>query len=457
MSAPLLPIWGISLKLVPQDQFTPKPFDDSQCNLHQHEAHRPKVVVFFVHGLGGGGYKTWGSFPKYVFESEVGTDAVVYNYVSSYKRWYHWTGISVYKHINRIAQTINQLEKDGYEHIFLIGHSLGGVLAEAAAEQYVSQYVTAHGLCPLAGIFVMGAPRGGAALAWVPGARMLLPDLRILRSTSPDLARVDKFFQGRRVQESLLGLLADEQLLLPRFACVADRDALVYELSAGLSIPVDQRKNVIAGHLRLVKPATPAHEQVTWLLEQLQACLEARAQRRREGQHSQGRLNPPNSGTSTVLFSEFRSSSDGTAWAEAYLDALDSLTDPDVVVRDVSGTSRNASIGRPTLVVSASSADAVLQNRTIERRQHSDAWRRASTTAETTVGISPVGTASTEACGVLHDWFSAEMPPRGTVYIEGAQDSSDLFAVISRWLLLLVRRWRTNPETGWTDDEGVGT
>jgi hypothetical protein len=51
-----------------QPRFKRFRFDESRLNLHRHLDQDAKRLIVFVHGLNGGGYHTWGNFPRFVFD-----------------------------------------------------------------------------------------------------------------------------------------------------------------------------------------------------------------------------------------------------------------------------------------------------------------------------------------------------------------------------------------------------
>src|SRR5271157_5403041 len=97
------------------------------------EPTRNRALMIFVHGLGGNRYgsgATWGFFPRFVFEDFPDVDVGLYQYRTLLGRLKFWESISLPDEAEVFADLIRDVAP--YEAVILVGHSLGGLLCEAA-------------------------------------------------------------------------------------------------------------------------------------------------------------------------------------------------------------------------------------------------------------------------------------------------------------------------------------
>ena len=125
----------------PQVNFAQLEF--GQLNMTLHERYHPRstdTLVVFVHGLSGKGYATWDSFPKLVFESQGSTvvDVAVFDYFSGKRRIFR---VRPRAHLvaNSLAQCIAEVQSK-YSQIFLVAHSMGGLISKDAVRIYLEKY-----------------------------------------------------------------------------------------------------------------------------------------------------------------------------------------------------------------------------------------------------------------------------------------------------------------------------
>jgi triacylglycerol esterase/lipase EstA (alpha/beta hydrolase family) len=117
-------------------------FENLAMNLHQHEEPRSvDSLVIFVHGLNGSGYKTWGIFPELAFNGEVSpltVDVAIFDYFSGKRRWKR---VKPRANLvaNTLAQCIAEVQPD-YHQIYVVAHSMGGLIAKDAVRLYLQKY-----------------------------------------------------------------------------------------------------------------------------------------------------------------------------------------------------------------------------------------------------------------------------------------------------------------------------
>ncbi len=136
-----------------QSSFAPADFlSDRGLNVHQHPDTSPCLVVF-VHGLGGSGYGTWDNYPRFVFEA--GHDVALFDYPSFHRRLKHLKAPEPAISASLLRQELQILNQ--YQHIMLVGHSMGGLVAGFAAEEYfdLHRLRAASSVLPLAGLLAL--------------------------------------------------------------------------------------------------------------------------------------------------------------------------------------------------------------------------------------------------------------------------------------------------------------
>ncbi|WP_108921060.1 alpha/beta fold hydrolase [Mycobacterium montefiorense] len=158
-----------------QNEFTPLEFRGSSMNIHKHESlTKVEVVVVFVHGLMGSGYDTWVDFPKFIFESSIKPicDVAVFDYCSGYRKW---IGVrpSLRKVSESLAERLGYLAEKNYEHIYIVAHSMGGLISLHAVKHYLDHRDRAtKRLKQIAGIMLFGSPLDGSR--WSLAALVIL-------------------------------------------------------------------------------------------------------------------------------------------------------------------------------------------------------------------------------------------------------------------------------------------
>jgi pimeloyl-ACP methyl ester carboxylesterase len=126
------------------------------------EPTRNRALVIFVHGLGGSRYglgATWGFLPRFVFEDFPDVDVGLYEYVTLLRRLKFWESI----HLSKEAIVFADLIRDvtAYEAVILVGHSMGGLLCEAAIASLVNTGQE-QAIQKIRGMILMATPQTGS-------------------------------------------------------------------------------------------------------------------------------------------------------------------------------------------------------------------------------------------------------------------------------------------------------
>lgn len=407
-------------------------FDETGMSLHRHSETPSEDAVLFTHGLGGSGSGTWLDFPAYLFDSSAKLDVAAFDYRTALRRlgWSRPTisGLSFYD--GQLVAGIRELK--AYQRIHLVGHSLGGVMNDAALKRMVQdpQQGTARPLHQLASITYFASPRAGTGLA-IPGVRHLLPELRALKRFSKKGNAVADFFT-KEMTSDLRDPAADHRVWLPRFACIAGSEAFVSEYSATFAIPDGQQLRLNGTHESIVKPETATAPQITWVLDNIGQVIAAR-QRINEQQYRARRAPRAVRGRSTLV-TEYWGHQSGQ-WESEYNDARRESSTGAIAVEDHRDMPHGTAID---LLIAVSDAAEVVAGSQRDEQNARDAASRARAEYDLTVGLATVGDEHIEAVPVINEWITSEAPR--TVMVRGAKDSRELKFALSDWIQNVVRR-----------------
>jgi pimeloyl-ACP methyl ester carboxylesterase len=434
-----------------QEIFAPMELGKTGLNLHARAVGRPDRLVILIHGLGGSAYKTWGNLPRYLFENaQVPMDVAVYGYTSGHKRLVHPFAGSLDGRVDQLHAELLELESD-YDAIHVVGHSLGGVLAGLLAMEYFHRRPAnmRSGIAQLASVVALASPRLGTAWSSVP-LRWLNQDLRALRFGSRHTSNAQDFFLGGAVNTSASRYSSDDEFLIPTFACVATDDAFVKKFSATFGVPMGQRKYLNVSHTNIAKPDGPTDDQVSWLLKTVRR-IEASRQDNRQIAHTARHASGPRR-TDPSIVTELWTSPGPSSWTQAFDEAVQNTSTADIQVYDRRDANR-----RSDLIVSVSSAEAVLARSSLEQQKVIEVLAAQSQVPETTVGFSPVGAQHEPAVAELGAWIADSW--KQTIWLEGSEDATAFGDTVSKWLQLLIsrRRYELRVRFGsaWTSDGGL--
>jgi len=340
----------------PQPNFEPFGFNRLAMNLHQHEGPRSvDTLVIFVHGLSGGGYKTWGSFPELVFEgaASVVVDVAVFDYFSGKRRWKQ---VRPRAHLvaDTLAQCIVELQPH-YGQIFIVAHSMGGLISKDAVRIYLQKYDAERTLLKrLAGLILFASPLRGSRLA-LPFLTPLIIEIGYLRCKSKYQVRIRNYFRDF-VDTTDLPQKGNRDFMVPLYAAYAEHDFFVSPISATADVFHRQRNNFRANHCTIVKPTIDDHPQVTWVINVIRKIginrskIQSAISRERYEQGGAGHQGIANR---KMLVTDILQR--GTPWHGAYLEVIAGASTALVEIVDTTTSGSDAD-----LLLSVSDADKVL-------------------------------------------------------------------------------------------------
>jgi predicted alpha/beta hydrolase family esterase len=123
-----------------------------------------KLLVLFIHGLGGDGTKTWGKFPELLrSDSELNSkiDLAFFRYPTRLIRWPFQTKSVRIQDLAVSVRTEIDVRYKSYDRIVLVCHSLGGVIAQ----KHIINEIKDERPEKVCGIVFYGVPHTGADLA----------------------------------------------------------------------------------------------------------------------------------------------------------------------------------------------------------------------------------------------------------------------------------------------------
>jgi pimeloyl-ACP methyl ester carboxylesterase len=231
-------------------------------------------LVLFVHGLGGDRVTTWGALPRWIFEDCSTFDVGLYGYTSGFQRLTRPGREPVSVLAEELADGIRDLE---YGTVVLAGHSMGGLLCQAAVVGLLDSQVRAFGgepaLFKVRGLFLFGTPQAGTRrvptmMTWFNS------DARILRAHSEFVTKVQERLVDRFVLHQVGPGHDEGRFVLPTYAVIATRDRWVDSFSSRLGLPRENVRRVRGTHRSMVKPLTRNDDAYRWMLPRLVACVD---------------------------------------------------------------------------------------------------------------------------------------------------------------------------------------
>jgi pimeloyl-ACP methyl ester carboxylesterase len=259
-----------------QENFKPLGFEASALNLHTRvRLTSVDVVIVFVHGLGGSGYETWGDFPRFMFEQNSARkcDVGVFDYNSFHRRRFRIRP-KMADVADSMAEFLDKLATM-YTHVYIVGHSMGGLLALLAIKKYLDNYDRqTDTIKPIAGAILFGTPLAGSR--WSPRvAWLLFREASLLRRHSP-YQREIREFMFNLVESENIAQMGSRAYQFVLYSAYGDFDRWVKKPSATRGVIIKQRKSFVENHTVLVKPAIPRSPQEIWLSDILDQTTENR-------------------------------------------------------------------------------------------------------------------------------------------------------------------------------------
>jgi hypothetical protein len=429
------PATYVAINAFYSERFYKPPFNSLGFNLLAHPTERRKSVAVFVHGWGGGGYKTWRNFLPMLFGGAYtpAMDVATFNY-SSGIRTAITRGSKLDFDADRLANGLRELERN-YAAVYIVGHSLGGLVAGRAVGSLLTHRRMTGGSTEtaIAGMFLFASPRAGTGWA-NPLLGFLINEFRWLKRFSARCAKVEQFFTDH-VQSHAVAHTLSHQFLIPRYAYIGSRDRIVNRFSAAFGVPTSQIMPTTGNHRTVVRPSENDHPQLTWLSERAVEVDSLRAQRARELEYAVAvrnltetdwvvvtqLLHDPARGDCADIYNEVRheASREGVLVQDrAELDDADAEVDLLMAVQNADAVNREDDVARSMLT------NAVLKHRESDRL---------------TVAVAPVGAEFERAADVIYQWLRPD-PPSERFFVEGARDNQALRELIWRWVQRIVRR-----------------
>ncbi|WP_418005173.1 esterase/lipase family protein [Mycobacterium sp. PDNC021] len=407
-----------------QPFFARIPFDEANMNLHRHCGdYRARRLIVFVHGLSGKGYGTWGKFPQYIFDDQPGApvDVAVFDHFSGLRRRIR-TRPSARVSAQILTERLQELSRDfEYDEIFLVAHSMGGLISMDALRHYLDQRNEEPGLLrTLAGAIFIATPLNGSKLAHA-AVRPLASEWKLLRPSSEYQHELRKFIDTT-IDTTNNAQLAQTRHKLPIWAIVGGFDLIVSRKSSTFGIDPDQiRTAVTKGHMCITKPRTPNSQVLRWVRGIVDGISSMRADIRDAEEKAKyaAMPRPP----SDLVLVEFLLEMDADdSWRRMYHALLRSAGTPRVQVKDrVAANLRFV----PNLLVSAHRTVDLLARREKTKLKVQEIRRRYDATDVHARAIA-VGPQRESARDVLSEMSGiTHQDNRQHLFILGAADDDD--------------------------------
>jgi pimeloyl-ACP methyl ester carboxylesterase len=436
----------------PQPIFRAFGFQNLAMNLHEHEGPQPvDTLVIFVHGLNGSGYKTWGSFPELAFNGEVSpsvVDVAIFDYFSGKRRWKR---VKPRAHLvaDTLAQCVAEVQPD-YEQIYVVAHSMGGLISKDAVRIYLQKYDADRTLLKrLAGVILFASPMRGSRWA-LPFLTPLIFEIGYLRYKSRYQARIRKYFR-EFVDTTDLPQKGNRDFMVPIYAARADHDWLVTPASATADVFHRQRNNFVANHCTVVKPTAEHHPQVIWLFNVIRKIAVNRSKIQSaisRDKYEKGAMHNPGATNRNVLVTDILQRD--TQWHGAYQEVLAGASTTLVEVVDTNTSRSNAD-----LLLSVADANKILNDDDDTNSYLSEAKRRHKF-YDTEVRVVPVGSEHALAVAHIERTLPRYGPPNSPPWllIDGAPDLAELKELLASYiqsLTVMIERgmkWARDKESG---------
>jgi pimeloyl-ACP methyl ester carboxylesterase len=406
-------------------------------NLHRHRGElRAKRLIVFVHGLNGKSYRTWCKFPQYLFDdpSRDPVDVALFDYFSGLRRRiFERPSLPVIARI--LTERLHELSND-YDEIFIVAHSMGGLIAMDALRSYIEQRGEEPGLLRvLAGAIFIATPLNGSKLAHAR-IRLLASEVEQLKPSSP-YQRYLRDFINNEIDTRNSAELAAQRYKLPIWAFVGSRDRIVARSSATFDIEQAQIRTVDNGHLRISKPRRLDSQVVTWVRDVIDRISSLRADIRDAEETARNAMRP-RAPTDLVLVEFFLESDANDAWQPIYESIIHSAGSTLVRVEDrfISGSTYP-----PNLLISAHRSNDLIARRELTKHKVEELRRRydAGGAHARAITVGPQRalsmTALTEITGMTH-----QDNQRYRLIFGSAEDDEQLGIRLSQYMAEIVAR-----------------
>ncbi|QQG89986.1 alpha/beta fold hydrolase [Mycobacteroides chelonae] len=354
-----------------QPRFKRFRFDESRLNLHRHRDQDAMRLVVFVHGLNGGGYRTWGNFPRFVFDdpTQDPVDVALFDYCSGLRR-----RIGKRPPVPEVALILTERLQDlssDYDEIFIIAHSMGGLISADALRNYVTQRDEEPGLLRvLAGMIDISTPWNGSKFARAR-IRLLVNEWELLEEDSAYQRNIRSYLRTK-VDPANTKKVAKDVHKLPIWAFVGSRDRIVERTSATLGIDEGQVRTVDKGHRKIAKPRRLNSQVVTQARNIIDGItlLRVRIREAEETTRNARRLRAPED---LVLVEILLEADPNDDWQPTYESVVRSSSSPRVQVHDRLTSSADYPAN---LLISVHRSDDLIARREMTRLKLGELRRR---------------------------------------------------------------------------------
>jgi alpha-beta hydrolase superfamily lysophospholipase len=175
-----------------------------------------------------------------------------------------WKSVSLSDEAETFADIIR--DRNEYQRIFLIGHSMGGLLCMAALAHLIDSRQQ-EVLSRIGGLILMATPQIGSQRVATP-LSWFSKDFQALKPHSSFVTDLHCTFVNNHVVLDDSRAQADD-IVIPTWAVLGTSDHWVDKLSAGLNIPASRKKSVRGSHREIVKPATKTSDAYEYVRDRI--------------------------------------------------------------------------------------------------------------------------------------------------------------------------------------------
>lgn len=295
------------------------PFTDSSLRVHHNPEARPDTILVFVHGWSGYGYDTWGSLIQEVYSLEPHVAVGAFDYVSGKRRT-----LSDSPNCDTIVENlVDELSDLQYPNVYIVAHSMGGVIAAAAIRSIYSDRVADQPAAErIGGLISIASPHAGTK--FVQRQWSLFKDTEYLHLHSTVADRNAEFFASD-VEIDMSKTLTSRPLL-PHFAVTSTGDRIVDKFSSRYIAPREQRLLLRGTHTSILRNKILP----TWIHEKTSRITQVRQTRTTTASRSVS--------SAGNLSTSFRGDARHSDWEDCYLDVIQEFEDAngiDVSIMDV--------------------------------------------------------------------------------------------------------------------------